>query len=132
MSHFAFPVTFQGVRTREPRAAYLKRPPRTRRAVPIGQPENQGGRGQCLNANDSSIGVSGMAQSSRYRRATIIPQTVTTRTETARRSGTRRARGFGGRGAPIRGGCGCAALRLNSVRSPHEDSYLHEGRAVKK
>ena len=72
-----------------------------------------------------------MAQTSRYRRATLIPQTVTARTATAHRSGTQRARGFGGRGAPIRGGCGCAALRAFSVRSPLEDDYLHEGRADK-
>jgi hypothetical protein len=39
-------------------------------------------------------------QSSRDSLAPIIPQTVTARTEAARRSGTRRARGFGGRGAP--------------------------------
>lgn len=42
----------------------------------------------------------GMAQTKRDRRAAIIPQRVTARTETARRSGSRRPRGFGGRGAP--------------------------------
>lgn len=39
-------------------------------------------------------------QSSRDSLAPIIPQRVSARTEAARRSGTRRARGFGGRGAP--------------------------------
>ena len=46
------------------------------------------------------IGVSGMAQTSRDRRARLIPQPVRARTAAARRSGTRRARGCGGRGAP--------------------------------
>lgn len=42
-------------------------------------------------------------QSSRDSHAADIPQAVTPRTRRAGRSGTRRARGFGGRGAPASG-----------------------------
>lgn len=42
-------------------------------------------------------------QSSRDSHAAVIPQAVTPRTRRAGRSGTRRARGFGGRGAPASG-----------------------------
>lgn len=56
----------------------------------------------------------GMAQTSRDSHAAVIPQPVTARTRRAGRSGTRRARGYGGRGAPA-GVRGCPPRQERQV-----------------
>lgn len=118
--------------SRPPLAPRTSRQIEARRVRPIGRRSRSG---QCLNAQESSIGVSGMAETSRDSPAAHIPQRVSARTGRAGRSGTRRARGFGGRGAPVEwlclvifgraGTCKCHSENLCAICSVRRDDGLY-------